>query len=204
MRDENASYFDKSCKQHKDCGWAAALWCSEEDQIGRFALLAKMLSGPFPPENSYILDVGCGQGDLYGFLRNRGIKNNYIGIDVSSEMIGYAKKKYPDGDFILEDFSTYDFENLKFGYVMCNGMFSVKINNQLDVVKNCIYKMYDLSENALSINFLSDEAPDEQKFEEYYFYYSPIDILKCCFELTTDVKLDHSYCDHEFMITIYK
>ena len=64
--------------------------------------------------------------------------------------------------------------------------------------------MYDLSENALSINFLSDKAPDEQKFEEYYFYYSPIDILKYCFKLTTDVKLDHSYCDHEFMITIYK
>ena len=203
MKDKNALFFDKSCDDHKDCGWAAALWSSEEDQIGRFILLTKIFNRAFVPENFSVLDVGCGQGDLCGFLKNRGAECGYLGIDVSPKMIESAKNKYPDEDFILSNFQTHDFGDYKFGYVICNGMFSLKINDQLDVVKDCISKMYDLTDVAMSINFLSNKASNEQKFDQY-FYYEPTDILKHCFKLTKSVNLKHSYCDHEFMVTLHK
>jgi ubiquinone/menaquinone biosynthesis C-methylase UbiE len=43
-----------------------------------------------------VLDLGCGNGRLYSFLKKRGIK--YTGIDSSERMIEIAKEKNQEGD----------------------------------------------------------------------------------------------------------
>ncbi len=47
------------------------------------------------------LDIGCGKGFFYKTATMKGY--NYTGIDISKEMIKYAKKRYPDGNFIVCD-----------------------------------------------------------------------------------------------------
>ena len=60
--------------------------------------------------NNLVLDVGCGYGVTIPFLKKVGFKNKQIhGIDLSNEMIDYAKQFYPDivydgGKFIANDF----------------------------------------------------------------------------------------------------
>ncbi|NVL90353.1 MAG: hypothetical protein HWN69_05065, partial [Desulfobacterales bacterium] len=62
------AHYDKllgiRAKDHEMVGWG-----SEESQKCRFGVLCQLddLSG------KSVLDVGCGLGDLYGYLRNRDI-----------------------------------------------------------------------------------------------------------------------------------
>ncbi|GAB0174285.1 MAG: hypothetical protein HHAS10_01640 [Candidatus Altimarinota bacterium] len=65
-------------------------------------------------DNGYhsILDVGCGNGRLFGEIQKReSIRNmSYIGIDSSKGMIEEAQKIYPTGTFLVS--SMPKFENM--------------------------------------------------------------------------------------------
>src|SRR4030067_1155321 len=53
--------------------------------------------------NSKILDFGCGKGDFYRFLDERGIHIKYTGFDINEKLISLAKEKYPGVDFRVFD-----------------------------------------------------------------------------------------------------
>ena len=45
-------------------------------------------------DNCSVLDVGCGFGDYFNYLKQRGIKNvKYCGIDISNKIVDFAKEK---------------------------------------------------------------------------------------------------------------
>ena len=82
--------------------------------------LIKNLSEYFIKNDSIIYDIGCSTGKLLIDLvnQNKHKKNSkYIGIDIESDMIKFAKKKQKELsikgtklNFINEDIVTYDFE----------------------------------------------------------------------------------------------
>lgn len=51
------------------------------------------------PKNSSVLEMGCGTGDIVGFLD----RENSKGTDISPEMIKVARKKYPNRAFEVVD-----------------------------------------------------------------------------------------------------
>lgn len=53
------------------------------------------------PQNSSILDICCGTGELAENLQNQGYQ--VTGLDGSSELLHYARIKAPQSKFILED-----------------------------------------------------------------------------------------------------
>jgi Methylase involved in ubiquinone/menaquinone biosynthesis len=63
-----------------------------------------------------ILDIGCGTGRTTIPLYKQGMK--VIGIDLSKEMIGFAKKKYPEIDYRIMDACDLKFENESFDYAL--------------------------------------------------------------------------------------
>ena len=54
------------------------------------------------PKNAKILDLGCGSGYITNYLHNQNL--NAIGLDFSQEMINIAKTKFPNIEFLLDDF----------------------------------------------------------------------------------------------------
>ena len=73
--------------------------------------------------NSSVLDLCTGTGDLIGLIKKLYPKVNIIGADFSNEMLKIAKEKYPDIDFIetnaeeliFKD-NSFDFIVMSFGY----------------------------------------------------------------------------------------
>lgn len=63
-----------------------------EEAATRDALMEKMAI----PTGSVIADIGCGQGVFFPHLLKAGPKA-IIGVDLSGEMLRYAREKYPDG-----------------------------------------------------------------------------------------------------------
>jgi len=53
-----------------------------------------------------ILDIGCGNGRLTTFLDD--YINSYTGVDISSDLLQLAQKKYPSHTFICEDLLNLD------------------------------------------------------------------------------------------------
>src|SRR5262245_13511256 len=70
-------------------------WGSRESQQLRFDILAQVGS----MDNARVLDVGCGMGDLYEWLRERGRRVDYCGIDITPAMIETARCRFPEARF---------------------------------------------------------------------------------------------------------
>src|SRR5262249_24994911 len=50
-----------------------------------------------------IADLGCGTGTVLELLRRKYRKCQFVGVDLSPEMIERCKKRFPDGEFMLHD-----------------------------------------------------------------------------------------------------
>ncbi|MEQ1724191.1 MAG: class I SAM-dependent methyltransferase, partial [Pseudobdellovibrio sp.] len=53
------------------------------------------------PDNSSVVEVGCGSGILYGLIETHK-KIKYTGIDISAEAISIAQKKYPNSNWLCK------------------------------------------------------------------------------------------------------
>src|SRR5919109_5069282 len=74
-------------------------WQSMAAQRARFA--AVLAVGDL--DGATLLDAGCGLGDFYDYLRERGIDARYTGCDLSTPHIEAARTAYPDARFVAAD-----------------------------------------------------------------------------------------------------
>ncbi|WP_016700636.1 class I SAM-dependent methyltransferase [Actinoalloteichus spitiensis] len=82
-----------------DTVWDAALYDQRHGFVSSRGDALLDLVAPCPGD--HILDVGCGTGDHVAALRNRGA--HVVGLDSSPEMVGRARRKYPDLRFVTGD-----------------------------------------------------------------------------------------------------
>jgi SAM-dependent methyltransferase len=60
---------------------------------------------PYLKRDFSVLDLGCGNGRLLGFLKENGVEG-YIGLDQSVELLKEAKKNWPGKKFLEADMSS--------------------------------------------------------------------------------------------------
>jgi len=78
--------------------------------------LGKLLSFLIP-EQSSVIEIGCGTGDTLAQLRPLHGK----GIDFSPEMVRIARRKYPQLEFVVDDAENLKI-NEQFDYVICSDL----------------------------------------------------------------------------------
>lgn len=192
------SFYEELLKQHGDTPQAFD-WGSKKSQINRF----KVLIEGFDLEGKKLLDVGCGTGDLYGFLISLEIKNfGYTGIDISERMIKQAREKFPNANFIKDDFLKRNF-NGDFDIVFVSGTFNYKCKDHLEFLKKAIKKIYKISNIGVGFNLTSTYVDSEYKTNHTY-YADPEKIFSFCKSISKWVTLRHDYAPHDFTIYLYK
>jgi 2-polyprenyl-3-methyl-5-hydroxy-6-metoxy-1,4-benzoquinol methylase len=115
----------------------AVRW-TPEGQLLRYASLITIagdLSG------KKVLDFGCGKGDFYGFMKERGFLTEYCGIDINENLIDLAKRKYPHVEFIAVDIDETEF-NRAFDVVFICGVFNLRIAGIKELMKNVLKSFY--------------------------------------------------------------
>ena len=177
----------------------ALAWGSRESQEARFAVLAAV--GAFG--GASILDVGCGVGDLYGYLvRCRFQPAEYLGIDISDSMIEAARQKYPDAGFRTCDLLAEPLAEGAYDYVVESGIFNIEIPNWQDVTYGVLAAMYRTCRCGVAANFLSSLS-GHSNHESHYVH--PADLLRhVTAALTTRVTLRHDYRTNDFTVYLYK
>lgn len=190
-----ADFFNNKVK--KFGGEVEALdWGSKRTQEIRFLVLSEI--GDL--NNKSILDVGCGFGDFYTFLKTNGINVNYTGFDISEEVTKLAKEKYPELDIrlgsIFDCFTGFD-------YVIASGIHNIKKGDNYTLEFNIIKKMYELCNIGIGTNMISSYIKNI-KLHDYIFQYDPGIILAKCKEISDYVILRHDYLPNDFTIFLYK
>jgi ubiquinone/menaquinone biosynthesis C-methylase UbiE len=86
------------------------------------------------PNNSKILDVGCGPGNFSAYIRNKGF--DIQGIDLSKEMLKVANKKVPKVKFELMDMRDLKFSSNSFeGLLVAYSLIHIPSNEILNTLK---------------------------------------------------------------------
>ena len=189
-------------------------WNSHESQKLRFQIFKEIFIYGKKSANISVLDVGCGFGDFYGFLKAEGLlrrnKISYTGYDISSKIIDAAKKKYSDAKFEVKDVLA-DRYLPTFDYVFCSGVFNIRaLDNQthLEFVKSMLLRVYDLCNCGAAINFLSEGALPISRPEDVnsgrYFFFRPEDMVSFVRFFCSQYILRHDYHLGDFTLYLLK
>lgn len=191
-KDINDSFYGYFLRHNMDDGWG------DNDKYGNFQLLTDITQFTKNPlKNSSILDVGCGTGDLWDYLFQRGVKD-YTGIDIYQMSVEYARMKYPQAHFVIGDFLLNEFERT-FDYVFSSGALAAILEtDNYQMMSAFIKKMWQLADVGVAFNFLTREYKGEKDNE--LFLYDLDEVIRITKESAPNVHIEYQQNragDHE-------
>jgi len=184
------SLFEQYGFDPKSVGWGS--------KKGKQSLRFKILCQIGQLSNSSILDVGCGFGDLYGYLRYSRIKVRYHGVDINPNLLNIGKKFYPRISLELRDLEKKKFHK-KFDWVIASGITSH--GSTYPHLTKIMKEMFRICKRGVAMNFVSDKV--DYKVKDL-FYSSPEKILAITKSITNRYILHHDYMPFEFTLYVYK
>lgn len=197
-KDINSKLYKEYEKLRMEDGW------NEGDKDINYIKLIKISElTKIPLFQASVLDVGCGTGDLSAFLRMRNI-TDYLGIDIYSPAIDKAGIKYPKEKFILGDILENILNNKKFDFVFCSGALTTNLaSDNYKFLEAMIEKMWQLTENGLAFNILSDE---DREPDPDLFFYNIQKVIKICQKIAPNAKIniDKNSLSFQTHVYIYK
>lgn len=149
-----------------------------------------------------VLDLGCGYGDYYLFLKNRFESFKYLGIDINPKLIEFATNRFSAADFKVLDIQTE--EPGRFDYVVSTSSFNLKLSesSNYDFVEDILKKSFDVGRKGVAVDFLSSYVDFKGNPDEA-FYYEPEKLFRIAKSITKRVMLRHDYPLYEFCIYLY-
>jgi SAM-dependent methyltransferase len=157
-------------------------WVSEASQTNRFETIAQ--AADF--NDSSVLDLGCGTGDLRAFLDTRFSGVSYLGIEQVPEFVAQARARYagdPRAAFELGDFGSMILPRVD--HVVACGSLSYRSSNPHHVY-GAIARMFACAAQTVVFSVL-----DAAHFPEHPLLVGhPIDeIMAFCQKLSPRVSL---------------
>lgn len=155
-----------------------------------------------------ILDFGCGTGHLLNFMQKENdFVGEYVGYDISPEMIATAQQVFSLGRFEQRDVLAEGIPE-KFDYVLVNGTFNNRLEENWGLMTSLLKALFPHTRIALAFNVLSTYV---DFLNPGNFYVSPSQIFKFCKEeLSPCVTLRHDYqtkpgiVPFEFTVYVYQ
>jgi SAM-dependent methyltransferase len=174
-------------------------YSSTESQQARYSAVSGI--GSF--DGKSVLDVGCGFGDFYGFLTQKGAQlKNYLGVDINPDMVAIANRRFPNASFEVKDILEDPIE-ARFDFVVAPGTFGLEIPDWENTVRKMITRMYELSQIGTAVTFLTMFTPGEKYADSHYA--DPVSMLDFVLRsLSARVILRHDYRPNDFAVYIYR
>lgn len=188
-------------------------WISRNTQHIRFQVLYEELGSW---HGVSVADIGCGLGDLCGFLQEQGHLVHprgesaavpkprsvaYAGYDLSPKLVAAAAHKYPQGRFCVRDILEEGLAQ-PCDYVVASGTLNIRVADHDRFFCSIVQAMYHGCTQAVAFNFLG--PPDYKGGESLYFSIEPEKVVEYCRTLTPDVHLRQGYLPGDFTVVMRK
>jgi hypothetical protein len=171
-------------------------WKSQATQEARFnALLAV---GDL--EGKSILDLGCGLGCLYGYLKEREWKGEYTGVDVLDMMVNGARDRFPGAIFEKRNI-LLDPPRREWDYVFISGIFNHRVKDNWAWIDETVRLCFKLSRSAVAFNLLETQKNEHDPV----FFYAKRGDLERKAELWTggNYKIASGYLTDDMTVYLY-
>lgn len=112
------------------------------------------------PGGAWLADYGCGMGDFYGFLLEKGFLVSgarYCGFDINPGLIEIARRRYPAVSFDPLDIDESPLPR-DFDFSLICGVFNQRIEGALSAAKRCIERIWAQTRKALYFDALSGDS----------------------------------------------
>ena len=178
-------------------------WNGEEGQTLRFVQLERLFD---ISSVASIADIGCGYGALLTFLRGRGFRGDYVGIDISAEMIDAARGAHSNDAGATFDCARAPARACE--YAVASGIMNVRLDTPDDEwrthIENTIAVLDRAGERGFAFNSLTSYSDPERMVERLY-YADPCWLFDLCkSKYSRNVALLHDYDLYEFTILVRK
>jgi SAM-dependent methyltransferase len=170
--------------------------CSQRTQLMRFLAFAQLTR----LEGASILDIGCGTGDFFDFLKHQGINADYTGFDISPVMVARCQERFPGAKFVSGDFLNWT-PVRAFDYTIAIGIHNIKADGARDILEATLRRQFELSDKAAHISILSSRY---EGFDSHIQAWNPMEILELAMSITPYVAFRHDYLPHDFSLTLFK
>lgn len=170
---------------------AAVGWTPSGQRL-RYECILKLIN----PDGKSILDFGCGKGDFYSFLKEKGINAKYTGIDLNSNLINTAKANHPEAEFITLDLDSKQLSGY-YDYVILCGVFNLKIDGVKESIKKYLDKLFTYTNKTLVFNCLSSYSKTK---DINFVYLDPAEILNTGNGITESVELRHDLIEGDIFL----
>jgi SAM-dependent methyltransferase len=195
-----ARYYTEKLREHGPTPRGAD-WNSVESQKLRFDQLLSVCDRSRPYG---LIDVGCGYGALLDHIRAAGDRVEYLGLDVSGEMIAQARSLHagvPGSSFQVG--STCD-ESAD--YVVASGIFNVKLETPDETwhryVVATLGEMARMARRGFAFNLLTSYSDPDRRRPDLHYADPCWFFDHCKRNHARHVSLIHDYGLYEFTIRV--
>lgn len=155
-----------------------------------------------------ILDLGCGLGHMYEYMKSTGFPYDYSGADISEVFVNECRIKFPEVSFVRLDILKDDISLLgrKPDYIIMNGLFTEKCNLSYEDMKEYfeafIKKAYELCKKGIAFNVMSKDVD----WERDDLFHLPLSELSSFLtrDLTRRYIIRNDYGLYEYTTYVYK
>ena len=177
----------------------SVLWDDPQTQYLRFYEIAKHLD--LNGTRKTLLDVGCGNGELYKFLNFLGFRGDYVGYDINEMLLTQARSRFSNITVECVDIISEDVQKC-FDYVVLSGLFNVNVGQTPDWIYAFLKKMYALSVEVMVFNMISTHVTYR---DQGMFYMNPAEMLSFCIEnLSKRTTLVHHNLPFNYTVAVFK
>jgi SAM-dependent methyltransferase len=175
-------------------------WNGETSHAKRHSQFLRLLE----ETDGSVIDLGCGFGHFFEYLRSAGHAGPFIGLDVSAEMIAAAERLHgsgPDRTWVVGDLAGHTAD-----YAVASGLFNVKgdvpHDTWEDYVLDVVHDLAKASRKGFGFNVLSlSSDPDRRRPD--LFYADPARFIDLCIQrYGRSVALLQDYGLYEFTLLV--
>lgn len=204
MNEEIKKHYQQLFAQHGDSP-DAVQYSDRITQFKRFEVLSQVA-----PKLNSAVDIGCGLGHFYEYLKEAQPDVKYLGLDFVDEFIEASKIKYANNEHThFKQFDlTKDAIPTGYDYILLSGVFNNKSTNNKEFMLNGINTMFNACEKGIAFNAMSTYVDFQT---DNLYYTDPLEIFDYCKRnLSLKVTLRHDYLvkensiPFEYCIYVYK
>jgi trans-aconitate methyltransferase len=176
---------------------------SRTTQYARFNVLAQNTI-PNKTDQFTLLDLGCGLGDLYGYLQDNQYHHiAYTGVDIVPEMLDAARQNYPAATFKTMNFVTDELP--EYDIILASGSLNILFDRaaaHAQYIKAVSAKMYASARLACAFNLLDKDVEYMYEQDPRFYYADKQEFLKYCRTLCPAARLIDGYLVNDFTLVL--